>query len=151
MERSVIACEPVLGPRDAEGLQGHRNRILNDLWAKVIENAGAAHPSFDNGLYNMAASRAYYAMFTAARVLLSDVAGVELEQTRRHTTVMRYFSSHFVRHGLCDRELGRAFMRASRLRGTADYDAQTISRDQAAAVIGTMLDFVAFAEKLVFK
>ena len=124
---------------------------MNDLWAKVIENAGAAHPSFDNGLYNMAASRAYYAMFPAARVLLSDVAGVELEQTRRHTTVMRYFSSHFVRHGLCDRELGRAFMRASRLRGTADYDAQTISRDQAAAVIGTMLDFVAFAEKLVSK
>ncbi|MGA7385600.1 MAG: hypothetical protein WBW81_13180 [Methylocella sp.] len=38
MERSVIACEPVLGPRDAEGLQGHRNKILNDLWAKVIEN-----------------------------------------------------------------------------------------------------------------
>jgi hypothetical protein len=151
MERSIIACEPVLDPRDAEGLQGHRDNILNDLWAKVIENVRAAHLSFDNGLYNMAASRAYYAMFTAARVLLSDVAGVELEQMRRHTTVMRYFSSHFVRHGLCDRELGRAFMRASRLRGTADYDAQTISRDQAAAVIGTMLDFVAFAERLLPK
>jgi uncharacterized protein (UPF0332 family) len=124
---------------------------LNDLWAKVIENVRATHLSFDNGLYNMAASRAYYAMFTVARVLLSDVAGVELEQMRRHTTVMRYFSLHFVRHGLCDRELGRAFMRASRLRGTADYDAQAISRDQAAAAIGTMRDFIAFAEELLSK
>src|ERR1700730_13938234 len=151
MQRPVIACEPVLDSRDAERLQDHWNRTLNDLWAKVIENVRAAHLSFDNGLYNMAASRAYYAMFTAARVLLSDVAGVELEQTRRHTTVMRYFSSHFVRHGLCDSELGRALMRASRVRGTADYDSQTINRDQAAAVIRTMLDFVAFAERLLPK
>lgn len=124
---------------------------MNDLWAKVIENVRAAHLSFDNGLYNMTASRAYYAMFTAGRVLLRDVAGVELEQMRRHTTVMHYFSLRFVRHGVCDRELGRAFLRASRLRGTADYDAQPISRDQAAAVIGTMRDFVAFAEKLLSK
>ena len=59
-------------------------------------------------------------MSVAVRVLLSDFAGAEFDQTRRHITVMRYFSSLFVRHGLCERELSRAFIRASRLRGTAD-------------------------------
>jgi hypothetical protein len=116
-----------------------------------MENVAASHLSFDNGLYNMAASRAYYAMFTAARVLLSDIAGLELEQIRRHAAVLRLFSSHFVRQGLCDRELGRAFIRASQLRGTADYDPQSISRDEAEAVIATMRDFIAFAEKSLLK
>jgi hypothetical protein len=47
MERSVIACEPVLGPRDAEGLQGHRNKILNDLWAKVNQAAAVIGTMLD--------------------------------------------------------------------------------------------------------
>jgi hypothetical protein len=40
-----------------------------------------------------------------------------------------------------DEEVGQALLRF----------AQTISRDQAAAVICTMVDFVAFAEKLLSK
>lgn len=122
---------------------------MNELWAKVSENATAARVSFDNGLYNAAAGRAYYAMFTAARVLLSDVAGFDLEQIRRHSSVMRFFSSHFVRPGLFDRETGRAFIRASQMRGTADYEPQSISHDEAEAVIAIMRDFLAQAEKLL--
>jgi uncharacterized protein (UPF0332 family) len=122
---------------------------LNELWAKVSENATAARVSFDNGLYNAAAGRAYDAMFTAARVLLSDVAGFDLEQIRRHSSVIRFFSSHFVRPGLFDRELRRAFIRASQMRGTADYEPQSISHDEAEAVIAIMRDFLAQAEKLL--
>jgi len=40
---------------------------------------------------------------------------------------------------------------ASQLRGTADYDPQSISRDEAQAVIATMRDFIAFAEKTLLK
>lgn len=124
---------------------------MNELWPKVIENAQGAQLSFDNGLYNLAAGRAYYAMFTAARVLLNELAGFELEDVRRHRAVMRYFSSDFIRLGLFDRDLGRAFLRSSQLRGTADYDPQSISRDDAEAVIATMRAFVAAAEKLLSK
>jgi uncharacterized protein (UPF0332 family) len=96
-----------------------------------MENAAAAQLSFDNRLYNMGAGRAYYAMFTAARVLLSEVAGLDLERVRRHATVLRLFSPQFVREGLCTRELGRAFFRASQLRGTADYDFKPVGRTEA--------------------
>jgi uncharacterized protein len=116
-----------------------------------MENAAAAQLSFDNRLYNMAASRAYYAMFTAARVLLSDIAGLEIERIRRHATVLRLFSAHFVREGLCTRELGRAFFRASQLRGTADYDFTPVGRAEAETAIKTMRDFLAFAEQLLTK
>lgn len=116
-----------------------------------MENAAAAQLSLDNRLYNMAASRAYYAMFTAARVLLSDIAGLDLERIRSHAAVLRLFSAHFVRDGLCDRELGRAFFRASQLRGTADYDPQSVSRAEAEAVIVTMRQFISFAEKTLLK
>lgn len=115
-----------------------------------MENAAAAQLSFDNGLHNIAASRAYYAMFTAARVLLID-SGFEPDQVRRHAAVTRFFSAQFVQRGLCDKELGRAFFRASQLRGTADYDPQSVGRDEAEAAIATMRDFIAFAEKLLSK
>jgi uncharacterized protein (UPF0332 family) len=124
---------------------------LNPLWAKAMENAAAAQLSFDNRLYNMAAGRAYYAMFTAARVLLSEVAGLDLERVRRHATVLRLFSPQFVREGLCSRELGRAFFRASQLRRTADYDFTPVGRAEAETAIKTMRDFLALAEKLLTK
>jgi uncharacterized protein (UPF0332 family) len=132
-------------------LQGNRTGKLNPLWAKVMENAAAAQLSFDNRLYNMAASRAYYAMFTAGRVLLGEVEGLDLERVRRHATVLRLFSAHFVRKGLCSRELGRAFFRASQLRGTADYDFTPVGRAEAETAIKTMRGFLAFAEKLLSK
>lgn len=122
---------------------------MNELWAKAVENAMAAEVSFDNGLYNAAAGRAYYAMFTAARVLLNELAGFALEDVRRHRAVMRYFSSDFIRRGLIDQNLGRAFLRSSHLRGTADYEPQSVSREDAEAVIATMRDFIATAEELL--
>ncbi len=115
-----------------------------------MENAAAAQLSFENRLYNMAASRAYYAMFTAARVLLSDIAGLDLERIRSHAAVLRLFSAHFVRAGRCDRELGRAFSRASQLR-TADYELQSVGRAEAEAAIVTMRQFISFSEKLLAK
>ncbi len=151
MERSVVALEPFLGPGDEAGLQGNRTGKVNPLWAKVMENAAAAQLSLENRLYNMAASRAYYAMFTAPRVLLIEVTGLDLEHIRRHATVLRLFSLHFVREGLCTRELGRAIFRASQLRGTADYDPQSVSHAEAEAVISAMRDFLSFAEKLLTK
>jgi len=105
--------------------------------------------SFDTGLYNLAASRAYYAMFTAARILLNELAGFALEDVRRHRAVMRHFSAQFIRSGRFDTHLGQAFLRSSHLRGTADYDPQSVSRDEAEAVIVTMRDFIAAAEKLL--
>jgi uncharacterized protein (UPF0332 family) len=111
----------------------------------------AAEVSFDHELYNAAAGRAYYAMFTAARVLLNELAGFAHEDVRRHRAVMRYFSSDFIRPGLIDLDLGRAFLRSSHLRGTADYEPRSVSREDAKAVIVTMRDFIATAEKLLAK
>lgn len=122
---------------------------MNKIWPKVVENASAARLCFDNGLYNAAASRAYYAMFTAARVLLNELADFALEDVRRHRAVMRFFSLEFIRQGRVDHDLGGAFLRSLHLRGIADYEPQSVSRDEAQAVIATMHDFIAAAEKLL--
>jgi len=122
---------------------------LNKIWSKVVENASGARLCFDNGFYNAAASRAYYAMFTAARVLLNDLAGFASEDVRRHRAVMRFFSSEFVRRGLVDHDVGRAFLRSLHLRGIADYEPQSIKRNEAEAVLATMQDFISAVEKLL--
>ena len=72
---------------------------MSDLWVKARENAKAARLLLEAQCYNSACTRAYYAMFTAARCLLHECAGIELDALKRHATVLRLFSLHFVREG----------------------------------------------------
>lgn len=76
---------------------------------KAESSLGAARLLLDNGYTDEACSRAYYAMFDAARAaLLVANAPVEAEVARTHSGLMSAFSQHIVslrRGPSCERGL----------------------------------------------
>lgn len=63
----------------------------------------AARTLLDHGLYSDAASRAYYAVFQAARAVLA----MRSMDARKHSGVISLFNRHFVKAGVLPREFGR--------------------------------------------
>jgi uncharacterized protein (UPF0332 family) len=107
------------------------------------EAAEEAHLLFDAGHYRGACSRAYYAMFNAARALL-DARGYAPERTKTHKSVLQLFSREFVGAGAFDRDDGRALRRAADARQLADYG-DGVSRDQASTVMSALDRFISAA------
>lgn len=100
----------------------------------------------DNDYLADAVSRAYYAMFTAARaaLLAKDI------EARTHRGVRRAFSDHFIRTGVIAEDLGRWFSRAEQLRNLADYDPDASSDPAEVDVLLSQSEaFVAEIEKLL--
>ncbi len=84
-------------------------------------------------------NRAYYAMFYAVLALLI----FEKYSSSKHSGVLSYFNSHFVKTELIPRELGRAVNKAFDMRIRGDYREQVIlTREQVAP-------FLDLAEKFV--
>lgn len=85
-----------------------------DLAESKLENS---RQIFDIGLYDDAVSRAYYAMFYAAKAaLLSE--GIDL---RRHSAAVTKFRELFVITGRVDAEYLRYLGRAQSARERSDY------------------------------
>ena len=81
------------------------------------EKLSSAKILFENGKFKDSISRAYYAMFTAARALL---ATKHLDSSK-HTGVVSLFNQHFVKEGIVTNELGRMLMKGKDLRQDGDY------------------------------
>ncbi len=106
---------------------------------------GAAH-LVETGDYEGAVSRAYYAMFHAARTALVR-AGVE---TRTHKGLLSRFAEHFVKSGRLPRETYTALQRAFGDRLLADYAEEPVfSREQAVASPASARDFTAAMERML--
>ena len=97
------------------------------------------------GQFNDACTRAYYAMFNAARALLVEMHGYTPEQLKRHATVLRQFSVHFVATGAFSADAGRVLRRASDLRIVADYDEAAVQTDRARNTVDAMEKFISAA------
>ena len=93
-----------------------------ELWAKALTAAASARALLEQGDGNGSTSRAYYAMFNAARALLWLRDGIEPSESKKHATTIRRFSEQFVKTGLVPAELGRLFNEAAEARFIADYD-----------------------------
>lgn len=81
----------------------------------------ALQQSTDNlnlGHYDVATSRAYYAMFYAAKALLTsqDIS------TSKHSAVHSAFAQFFVKPGLIEAEYSRMLGNAFRMRLDSDYE-----------------------------
>lgn len=84
-------------------------------------------------------NRAYYAMFYAVLAVLI----FEKYSSSKHSGVLSYFNSHFVKTELIPRELGRAVNKAFDMRIRGDYREQVIlTREQVAP-------FLDLAEKFI--
>ena len=72
----------------------------------------------ENGFYNTAINRMYYACYYAASALL--VANKIV--TKSHDGVKQMFSLHFVKTGLAPKDFGRFYNNLFEKRGTGDYE-----------------------------
>lgn len=100
----------------------------------------AARELYRKGFFEDSASRAYYAMFHAARAALTRV-GVN---TRTHEGTVSEFGRRLVVEGVFPRELGRALAEAKAARETYEYSAVAeISREEAEALLKDAERFVA--------
>lgn len=114
--------------------------------AKAREKLKAAEVLLGNGLEADAISRAYYAMFTAARAALA------LKQIDRvkHSGVISAFNREFVKEGLIDRALGRMLLGAETLRRAADYEERFAPPPgRASEVLAQAQRFVDAVDRLV--
>lgn len=91
-------------------IQLYLNRAKEDLMAVEI--------NLQNGLYTVAISRSYYAMFYAASALLKSI-GVE---RKKHAGIVSAFGEYFVKPGLIDAKFSRTLIRAFESRNDTDYD-----------------------------
>ena len=99
---------------------------------RAHQDLQAVQSIFDDGYYNIAVSRAYYAMFYAATALLAskDIA------RSRHSGVVSAFGEYFVKTGLIEAEYARILAHVFNLRLGSDYDV-TAATDKATAEIVT--------------
>ena len=121
---------------------------MSALLEKARELAEDARSSFNGGRFNSACSRAYYAMFNAARALL-ETRGHSPEAVKSHASVLRLFSLEFVRQGPFDAEDGRALRIAAKARNTADYDRSAVTAPEARAVIASLDRFFDTVERTI--
>jgi len=109
-------------------------------WLQVAEiKLGHAREIFDIGLYDDAISRAYYAMFYAAKAaLLSE--GLDL---RKHSSAIAKFRELFVITGRVEAETLHYLGRAQGARERSDYvPTMPASREDAAEILATAEAFV---------
>jgi len=104
------------------------------LGAGLLEKAGRAAESagvlLDHGDLDGACSRAYYAIFDAARFALA-CRGHEPETIRTHSSVHSAFAKEFVKPGAVTKEIGRLLGQVQDLRLLADYAAEPVLPDKA--------------------
>ncbi len=86
---------------------------------KAKENIDACGDLIRTGHFEVAASRAYYAMFYTAEALLAE----EGEEFSSHGAVHSAFGQRFAKSGRLDTKFHRYLIDAYRERQAADYDA----------------------------
>ena len=90
---------------------------LRDLWDRAHESLAAAETLLTAGFPDVAASRAYYAVFHGACALLLANG----QTFSKHSAVLAHIHQDFVRTGRLPKEMGGIFSRLSDLRSVGDY------------------------------
>ena len=106
----------------------------------------------DLGDTDGACSRAYYAMYDAARAAL-EWASVTPERGafKSHQGVLAAFALHLVKPGHFPAEPGRSIQRVQAVRQLADYEATSVPPDKAFDAVRAAELFVAATTDLIAK
>ena len=108
---------------------------------KAEEFVKAAQRCLEEGWYNSAVSRAYYAMFQAARAALAAV-GIH-RPWWRHGSLQATFSTELVqRRKLYPASCVRDLAEAMELRHSADYNDSHVPPRRASRVVRSAAEFV---------
>jgi len=113
---------------------------------KAETNIKSARVLLGLGDTDGACSRAYYAMYDAARAMLIW-AGIAPERGafRSHQGLLSAFGLHLVKPGLFPTEPGRAIQHVQTLRQVADYEATPVPLEKALRAVGEAENFVTTA------
>jgi uncharacterized protein (UPF0332 family) len=117
---------------------------MNPLFQKAVTAAASAHKLKAEQDYDGACDRAYYAVFHAARVLLTSERKLGENEPKTHRSILRAFSEVFVLAGLVSRDVGRGLKRAERARAKADYSLIPATVEDAEDAIRTMDQIIEF-------
>jgi len=119
-----------------------------DFMRKPVSSLGAARLLLENGYTDEACSRAYYAMFDAARAALLVVnAPVEAEAARTHKGLISAFGKHVVKPGLVSQEVGRSLGQAQHVRLIADYNGSPVDAKDAGQIVQWAATFIQTIDK----
>ena len=97
----------------------------------AAETLNAAEYLLKGGYYNDAVSRAYHAMFYAARALLAS----RNLHPKGHKGLILQFGLEFIRKGFIEETYGRALSHAKERRETVDYNLEAAMTPEEAATI----------------
>ena len=115
----------------------YANEISANL-DRADTNLQVARKLFDQGYYDVSASRAYYAAFYAASALLLN-AGLD---TSKHSGVIALVHQHFVKSGELNKEHGRNLNWLFELRSVGDYGVSLhVGMDDARRAVRIAEDF----------
>jgi uncharacterized protein (UPF0332 family) len=98
------------------------------------------------GMLKDAVTRAYYAVFHAARAALAT----RRQSAKTHSGILRVFSKEFVKTGFIEAEYARVFSSEQEDREFCDYDASfRITKDTAQSRIQEASEFVERIERFL--
>jgi uncharacterized protein (UPF0332 family) len=104
----------------------------------------------DAGDTDGACSRAYYAMYDAARACLAWACiAPERGEFKTHHGLIAAFGLHLVKHGLFPEDKSKSFQRVQVTRQIADYDVTPVPHEKAAEAVLAAESFVATAAAMV--
>ena len=109
---------------------------------QALLSARTAHEALRLGDTVSSSSRAYYAMFDAARAALAAL-DPDLAAAKTHATVIRRFSKHLIKERGLDAKHARALRTAFDVRQVADYDADPPKLETVATALRDMDEFIA--------
>lgn len=116
------------------------------LLQKARDNVRGAKLLLDECLLDIAAGRAYYAMFYVAEAFLLG-RGLSFS---KHSAVHAAFGQYFAKTGLLPAELHRQLIEAERIRNVADYGiGPGLDQQAAAQLIAQAEGFIAIAEQRI--
>ena len=116
------------------------------LIKKAHASLRGAHVLAGEGLYDFAASRAYYTMFYVAEALLLG-QGLSFS---KHSAVIAAFGQRLTKVGLVPAEFHQYLIDGQRSRNKGDYDIELgITEAQAAEQIAHAAQFLELAERLI--
>lgn len=121
-------------------------------WLDRAERAlRTARLAYGDGDADGACSKAYYAMFYAARAALFHVGQPDRALGKTHSGTIAAFHQFVVHVGLVDGEYGRSLSHEAQRRLIADYDAAGVEDDDAAPAIANAEAFVAAVKALIVR
>ncbi len=126
--------------------ENEKNELIHYRMSRVDETLKEVDFLVENGLYNTAVNRLYYACFYAVTSLL-----VKNEiKAHRHSGVRQMFGLHFVSKGLIDKRLARFYTDLYDKRQTSDYDDFIdFSKEDVLNLIPTAKELIGEIKKLL--